>query len=148
MIFRDYLPGDFGALCRIDQLCFPPGIAYPPQDLSYWIRQRGAFVVVAEDEAAGRIAGFTLARPERSDQGHIITLDVLPEYRRRGVGAGLMEQAHARLKRAGASSIHLETSVENAAGIAFYSKLGYQAAARLPRYYLDRIDAWLMIKQL
>ena len=26
--FRDYQPGDFRALCDIDRLCFPAGIAY------------------------------------------------------------------------------------------------------------------------
>ena len=148
MILRPCRPEDFPALWKIDQACFPPGIAYQLQDLLHWMRQPGAFAIVAEDERSGRIAGFTLARTVRHRQGHIVTIDVLPEYRRMGVATTLMELAHTRLKESGATTVELETSVENAAGIAFYHKLGYQTADRLRRYYLNRLDAWRMTKEL
>ncbi len=148
MLLRDYRPDDFHALCEIDRICFPPGIAYPPQDLSYWLRQGGAFAIVAEDETARRVGGFVLARNLPGDRGHIVTIDLLPEYRRAGVATDLMERAHQRLKERGATSVQLETSVENAPAIAFYRKLGYRAVERISRYYLGRIDAWLMSKEL
>ncbi len=158
MILRDYRIADFSTLCVIDCACFPPGLAYPPQDLAYWMREPGAFVIVALDqndeeqgEASARastpIAAFILARAIPGGQGHIVTIDVLPEYRRKGVATALMEGAHARLREKGSREVYLETSVENPA-IAFYSKLGYRAVAQLPRYYLGRIDAWRMIKPL
>lgn len=148
MLLRDYRPDDFRALCEIDRICFPPGIAYPPQDLSHWLRQRGAFAMVAEDKTAPRVAGFVLARNLPGHRGHIVTIDLLPEYRRASIGTALMERAHQRLKETGATSVQLETSVENAPAIVFYHKLGYRAVERIPRYYLGRIDAWLMSKQL
>ena len=159
MNLRDYRPADFSTVCLIDRTCFPPGLAYPPQDLAYWMREPGAFVIVAldqndedRDEASARasasIAAFILARAIPGGEGHIVTIDVLPEYRRKGVATALMESAHARLREKGSREVYLETSVENSAGIAFYRKLGYRAVAQLPRYYLGRIDAWRMIKPL
>ena len=32
--------------------------------------------------------------------------------------------------------------------VAFYRKLGYQTVARVRRYYLGRMDAWLMAREL
>src|SRR5687768_7193417 len=113
MIYRDNRPADFRALCRIDRACFPPGIAYPPQDLAYWMRMPGAFVIVAEDDALRTIAGFLLAQVNRTNQGHIVTIDVLAEYRRAGVGAALLQRAHDRLNQRGIQTVWLEVSVEN-----------------------------------
>jgi ribosomal-protein-alanine N-acetyltransferase len=148
MILRDRRPADFPELCEIDRICFPPGIAYPPQDLAHWLRQRGSFVVVAEDERKQKLAGFVLGRKQRGSSGHIITIDILPEYRRSGLGSLLMEQAHERLRRMEARRVRLETAVDNASAVAFYQKLGYQAVGRIPQYYLDKIDAWVMSKEL
>lgn len=147
IVLREYQPADFYELCEIDQICFPPGIAYPPQDLSYWIRQPRAFVFVAEDPEQRKIAGFTIGRLSRPGEGHVVTIDIRPEYRRKAVASALMERAHARLQAAGATYVRLETSVENQPAINFYRKLGYRMKRRLPRYYLDRIDAWEMVKQ-
>ncbi len=144
MIYRDYRRADFRALCRIDRDCFPPGIAYPPQDLAYWMRMPGAFVIVAEDDERSAVAGFLLAQATRKNQGHIVTIDVLEEYRAAGVGTALLDRAHQRLKERGVDSVWLEVSVENQAAIRFYQKHGYRQLRRIPRYYLDRIDAWVM----
>lgn len=147
MIYRDYRPGDFEALCEIDRQCFEAGVAYPPQDLSYWLELPGSFAIVAEDANTGKAGAFILARTARS-LGHIVTIDVLPAYRRAGVATELMQRAHVRLEEMGATRASLETAADNEPAIAFYQKLGYRVQRRLPRYYLDRIDAWVMTKDL
>lgn len=148
MQLRDYRPEDFDAICQIDRLCFEPGISYDPEEVEGWLGQRGSFVLVAEDGAQARLAGFVLARRTSARLGHIITIDVLPEYRRSGIGKDLMQQAEHRLQAMGVRRIRLEVSVENQAALRFYEKLGYQLAGRIPRYYLDRIDAWAMQREL
>ena len=145
--FRDYQPGDFRALCDIDRLCFPAGIAYSPAELSYWLRSRDTFAIVAEDQAA-RITGFVLGRREHDVNGHIITIEVLPEHRRAGIATQLIEQAQERFKQMGVAHLELFTWVENTQAVAFYRKLGYQTVARVRRYYLGRMDAWLMAREL
>ncbi len=145
MLLRDFRPEDFPDLCRIDQACFEPGIAYPPQDLAWWLA-RGAFAIVAEDN--GQITGFILARKTRVAAAQIITIDILEPHRKRGVGTELMTAAEERLAALGAPRVRLEVSVENKAALSFYDRLGYRRTKRLPRYYLDRIDAWQMEKEL
>jgi len=143
VIVRDYLPEDFAILCEIDRRCFPPGIAYSPDDIEIALLEPGSFVVVGSD--GDRIAGFILGRRERGGRGHIITIDVLSEYRRSGLGTMLLEEAHRRL---GSARVILEVAVDNPAAIAFYKKHGYVTVRRLKRYYLDRDDAWQMQKNL
>lgn len=147
---REYRPEDFEVLCEIDRLCFPPGIAYSAEDIAMVLLDRGMIVIVGEE--GDRLAGFLLARPGmRSDgrgSGHIITIDILPEFRQARLGTRMMVEAHRRLKMAGSTRVLLETSVENEAAIAFYKRLGYSTARRLKRYYLDKIDAYQMFKDL
>ena len=143
---RDYRPEDFPALCEIDRRCFPLGIAYSAEDIAMSLLEPGVFVVVGEDD--GQAAGFILARNERAGRAHIITIDVLEQYRRSGLGTLLLEEAHRRLSVAGAKRVLLEVAVENALAQAFYRKHGYEVSRRLKRYYQDREDAWQMIKTL
>ena len=84
-LIRDYRAADFDTLWEIDQVCFPPGIAYTQMDLTGFVTRRKAITRVAEF-AAGRdvasgIAGFAVAQPIRNI-GRILTLDILPEARR------------------------------------------------------------------
>jgi ribosomal-protein-alanine N-acetyltransferase len=143
---RDYRPEDFPALCEIDQRCFPPGIAYSADDIAMALLERGVFVVVGEE--GSETAGFILSRNERGGRAHIITIDVLEQHRRSGLGTLLLEEAHRRLNAAGAQRVFLEVSVENAPAQAFYRKHGYEVVKRLKRYYENREDAWQMVKEL
>ena len=150
--FRDYRPGDFPTLCDIDRLCFPAGVAYSPAEMSYWLRSRDAFAVIAEapakDPQGSCIAGFVLGRRERDGKGHIITIEVLPEYRRAGIATELLERAEQRFKQMMVTRVELFTWVENTQAAAFYHKLGYRTVDRIPRYYLGRLDAWLMAREV
>jgi ribosomal-protein-alanine N-acetyltransferase len=148
MILRDYRPEDFAAICEIDRLCFGPGICYAPEEVAGWLALPGTFAVVAEDEGEKRVAGFVLARKSHLRTAHVVTIDILPKYRGARLGRHLMEEAHRRLRGMGASRVRLEVSVENPGAVEFYGKLGYQTLGRIPRYYLDRIDAWRMAREL
>ncbi len=148
MIIREYHPRDFDAICEIDRLCFEPGVSYTADEMREWLALPAAFALVGEDDQAGRVGGFVLARKTRARNAHIITIDVLPEYRRSGLGASLMQGAHEKLRKRDVRRVQLEVSVENAAALRFYERLGYVVAGRIPRYYLDRIDAWAMVKEL
>ena len=45
---RGYRAADFDRLWQIDQLCFPPGIAYTQMELSGFITRRNAITLVGE----------------------------------------------------------------------------------------------------
>ena len=143
---RDYHPPDFSALCDLDRLCFPEGIAYPPEEMALGLAQPGAFALVAEN--SGQVAGFILACRQGRSGGHIITIDVHPDFRRRGLGAQMMELAEQRLKASGATRILLEVWVQNEIAIRFYEKWGYVIRRLLSNYYRNGADAYWMEKKL
>lgn len=154
---RDYDSADFRELWRIDQECFAPGIAYSQRELAWYMGQRDAFTIVAEaadcsDQQSGkgkrRIAGFVVVQKRPRGVGHIVTIDVVPEARRGGLGSGLIEEAEQRLRAQGCSAIYLETAVDNAAALRFYKRHGYTVLKTIPRYYLNSIDALLMGKRI
>lgn len=144
---RQAVEGDFETLWKIDQQCFEPDISYTRQELSLYMRRRGAFTLVAEVESV--VAGFIVGeRMARQPIGHVITLDVLAPYRRQSIASRLMFLAENRLAESQANVVCLETAVNNAAAIAFYKKLGYFILRTVPRYYNGVLDAFLMAKKL
>jgi len=145
-IIRDYRPADFEILWKIDQACFARGISYARRELAFYIARKLGFTLVAE--LAGKILGFVVVDRDRQGQGHVITIDVLPEERRSGLGSRLMAAAEERLRALGCSVVILETAVDNAAAIAFYKRHGYTVIQTIPRYYLDSIDALVLSKDL
>lgn len=159
--------GDFATLWRIDQECFAPGISYSRAELRYYMMQPGAFTLIAEPadgaegevdstrergpgpgRKAGPILGFLVGQKQRRDMGHIVTIDVLPQARRAGVGSLLLSAAEERLGAAGCESIFLETAVDNETALRFYKRHRYFVMKTIPRYYLDKIDALLLGKRL
>jgi len=155
MVFtlRDYRPSDFEALYELDQACYPRGIAYSRTMLRWYLSQHGSFCLVAEDAetepaSAGLIiAGFIVAQ-RHGDAGYIVTIDVAKGHRRGGVGTALLEEAERRLVLAGARYIELQTATNNEAGIAFWQRHGYRSSGVTRGYYLGRIDAYEMFKEL
>ena len=149
---RDYRSADFDRLWHIDQLCFPPGIAYTQMDLSGFIMRRNAITLVGEFQpgvADDPIAGFVIAQPVRRKYGRILTLDILPQARRFGLATQLMNASEDRLRALGCSEIYLETAVDNEAALRLYRKLGYQVLRTLPEYYSSHsLDAFQMFKRL
>jgi len=142
---RDGAPGDFQALFELDRVCYPRGIAYSKRELRWFLAQASAVCVVAE--SGGEIAGFLLA-DRVGTAAHIITIDVAPDQRRRGIGTTMLEEIERRLAVLGASEINLETGTENEAGTAFWQRHGYRTIGVLPGYYPGPQDAYAMSKSL
>jgi [ribosomal protein S18]-alanine N-acetyltransferase len=142
---RQYEAHDFAALHRLDQTCFPPGIAYSKMMLRYFLAQPAAECLVAVDGA--KIAGFLISE-ENPPLGHIITLDVAESHRRKGVGTLLLGESEEHLRFRGVRTVLLETATTNEAGIAFWERHGYRREAVLKKYYAGWLDAFEMRKRL
>jgi [ribosomal protein S18]-alanine N-acetyltransferase len=146
---RDFQRDDFEALWRIDQQCFAPGISYSQPELAAYIGLLGSFTLVAESSnSERRILGFVVGRANRRRQGHIITIDVLPDARRFGVGSKLLSAAEDRLRSAQCATVNLETAVNNMTALAFYKRHQYFVIKTIPRYYPDGLDAFALEKSL
>ena len=86
----------------------------------------------------GEIAGFIIALAEttrRMTIGHIVTLDVSPRYRRKGIAEKLLQFVEVQLKEKGIGECRLEVREDNTAALNLYSKLGYKTIGRLEKYY-------------
>jgi ribosomal protein S18 acetylase RimI-like enzyme len=88
-------------------------------------------VLVAQDKD---IVGFlTCTITDRNDPnweirkiGHIGGVYVTPEYRRRGIAAVLMKEAFEWMKNREVEYVELNVVVQNAAGIAAWTALGFK----------------------
>ena len=98
-------------------------------------------------EGDNGILGFIVAEFQRN-AGHIITIDVIAEARRAGVGSKLLGAAEQKLLQAGAATVALETPVNNEAAIRFYKRHGYFVEKTVPGYYSGQLDALVMTKDL
>jgi len=142
---RAYEARDFAALHKLDQACFPPGIAYSKWSLQYFLNLSTADCLVAEE--GKRVTGFILAE-KNPPLAHIITLDVAGEKRRSGLGSALLDEMEKHFRFHEVKSVLLETAVDNESGIAFWQHHGYRTEAVLKRYYLGKVDAYEMRKRL
>lgn len=127
---------------RLDHRCFEPGIAFTRAQIAAFLELESLQGVVAESK--GRLIGFAIGYLRRPGLGGVLTLDVDPEHRRRGVGRLLFAELLLRLQRAGASAVRLEVDVRNAAAQAFYRSFGFRRLGRMPDYYGEGRDAYEM----
>jgi [ribosomal protein S18]-alanine N-acetyltransferase len=145
---RSFQMRDLAGLHQLDQVCFPQEIAYSRDELQYFLTHPRCSCWIAE-QPEDKLAGFVIfERASRHGRaaGHIVTLDVDPDERRRGLGTLLMQTAEEQMKQEGAGLMSLEVAENNAAARQFYRSLGFVTRGRIAKYYGGRVDAEVMEK--
>ena len=124
-------------LADLHKLCFPhkPWTVNDFRDL----KKSGCEIVASEN-------GFIVWRTV-CDEVEIITIGVHPAARGDGIATAMLTLMEHETKKAGAKTIFLEVSAENAPAIALYKKCGFIENGRRAKYY-DGIDAVLMKKEI
>jgi ribosomal-protein-alanine N-acetyltransferase len=154
---RNFKPDDFDTLYEIDQACYEPEVAYSQRELRAYLRFSGSDCLVAEAEANAeaaaapapekQIAAFCISA-RRDESGYIVTIDVLPEFRRHHVGSMLLAEIERRLAANGVREVALETATDNDSAVAFWTKHGYRNRGIKKDYYPGGRDAFAMTKTL
>ena len=113
--------------------------------MKVYLRAKGCHCLLAE--SGGNVAGFILTELA-PDEGHIITLDVLENYRRQGIGSLLLAAGEKEAASRGGKRMVLETATTNKAAIALWRKHGYRQLVTIEDYYGRGRDAFQMGKDL
>jgi len=149
---REFRPSDLERVVWINRTCLPENYS-PTFFMSHHYQYPRAFLVA---EVNGEVVGYIMCRVELglsnlkfglAKKGHIISIAVLPQYRRRGIGETLMRKAMEAMKSYGATEYYLEVRVSNVPAISLYKKLNYSIVKRIPGYYLDGEDAYVMARE-
>ena len=122
-------------LYQIEEQCFDQE-AFTKRQIAYLLTDYNTIALVAK--ANGDIVGFIIVQVEIENDtlfGHIITVNVAPSYRRKGIARKLLEEIEDIFKQKGISECHLEVREDNNAALKLYQSLGYQKIGKLERYY-------------
>lgn len=149
-------PFDLGRMARMHRACFTDG--WSRADLAHLMALSGGFGLMARasDGRFARVenfrsAGFTLCRVVR-DECEMLSIGVMPHYRRLGVARALLEDAMARCLIAGAERMFLEVAVDNDDARLLYQDAGFKTVGRRNDYYKrpdgSRAHAYTMLCEL
>lgn len=129
-------PGPAPLLAALHARCFPPAARWDEAAMASLLAMPGCFAAVEP-------SGLALARVA-ADEAELLTIGVLPEARRRGLGARLLVTASAEAASRGAARLFLEVAVDNLAALTLYRRFGGTEAGRRRRYYPDGGDALIL----
>ena len=118
----------------------PEAVPWPEDGYQLLLNQgRRLLVAVAEQ----RVAGFLLYQKLPEGEAEILNLAVDPDFRRRGLGAALMEE----LVGANSGAILLEVRESNAAARGLYARFGFREVGRRSAYYHRPVEDALVLRR-
>ena len=98
-------------------------------------------------ESGNTIVGYCgVFLPVPGVEADILTVAVLPEYRRQGIAKEFMRQIEQWSQERGASAMMLEVEQSNESAIELYKSLGYMRISVRMDYYGPGKDAFVMRK--
>lgn len=132
---------------RLDLRCFIDGEAYSRETFEYLLTspESVSYRAVTPD---GTMVGFIVGLVEPDSTGHVTTLGVAPEHRRKGLANRMLLKAEDGFRRRNVRIIRLEVRSVNHGAQELYRQIGYTVTQRLPRYYSNGGDGLLMLKPL
>ncbi|WP_338604755.1 ribosomal protein S18-alanine N-acetyltransferase [Sulfolobus tengchongensis] len=155
-VIRNARMDDIDQIIKINRATLPEN--YPYYFFVEHLKEYGLafFVAVVENKVVGYIMpriewGFSNLKqlPALVRKGHVVSIAVLEEYRRKGIATSLLEHSMRSMKNDyNAEEVYLEVRVSNYAAISLYEKLGFKKVKVLKNYYADGEDAYLMARSL
>lgn len=146
--FRQPIALDIPVLATYEKELFP----YSPWSTAQFKEEFAGipttrFMSVAED--GNTIVGYCgVFLPAPGVEADILTVAVLPAYRRQGIAREFMRQIEEWAVERKASAMMLEVELNNDSAIALYQSLGYKKISVRMDYYGPGKDAHVMRKEL
>ena len=146
--YRQPIALDIPVLATYEKELFP----YSPWSTAQFIEEFAGipttrYMSVAED--GNTIVGYCgVFVPAPGIEADILTVAVLPAYRRQGIAKEFMRQIEAYAVEKEASAMMLEVELSNESAIKLYESLGYMKISVRMDYYGPGKDAHVMRKEL
>ncbi len=109
-------------------------------------------------EVNQKVVGYIMCRMEYgfsqikrlglARKGHIVSVAVMEEHRRKGIASKLMQLAQDAMRKKSGNEVYLEVRVSNDAAVHLYEELGYKVTGKLEAYYRDGEPAYVMAANL
>lgn len=126
---------DLDRLCEIELRCFETE-AFTKQQIAYLLTDSNSVILVSR--VKGEIVGFIIGKTymdKKPATGQILTIDVSPNQRRKGIGERLLQEIEKTFKDRGVKMCDLEARENNIVALSLYHKFGYKRVGRLENYY-------------
>jgi ribosomal-protein-alanine N-acetyltransferase len=114
-----------------------------------------AFIVA---EIGGKHVGYIMCKTEFGfsnfkklgfvKKGHVVSIAVVEEHRRKGIGNALVEESVNGVKLRKCDEFYLEVRCSNTDAVRLYEKMGFEIRQQLNAYYRDGEAAYLMAIEL
>ncbi|WP_265499358.1 GNAT family N-acetyltransferase [Paracoccus beibuensis] len=124
------------ALAELHARCFERPRPWTAGEFADLVASPGGFLL---SEPGGFLLGRALA-----GEAELLTLAVVPEARRAGLGLRLVEGFAREAARHGADAAFLEVAADNLAARHLYDRAGWAHAGTRRRYYGPQTDAIVM----
>lgn len=144
---RPLLLADLNDLWQLDLRCFIDGEAYERETFRYLLSNPNTIARQIRSEY-NEMSAFAIAVVEPDGVGHITTIGVAPEYRRRGLARLMLHEIERSFQVRHITTIRLEVRVGNLPAQRLYEQIGYLVVQRMGKYYSNGDDGYLMVKSL
>ena len=131
---------DLTDILKIEETAFPN--PYPMGYLRFLAKSNPETFLVAENQSG--LTGYVIADVRYKNEGHIISIAVRKDVRRRGVAKSLIMAVGSVFEKLDVGVVKLEVRVSNLSAINLYTSLGYKHVGMMPGYYRDGEDAIIM----
>jgi [ribosomal protein S18]-alanine N-acetyltransferase len=138
---RPARPADAAGLVPIERRCFSdPWSATAFEEL---FRSPVGIGLVAE--RSGKVEGYLVARAV-AGEAEILNLAVVPEARRGGLGAQLLQAGLTAVRGVGAREVYLEVRERNLAARQLYLQHGFRPVGVRARYYRNPVEDAIVLR--
>ena len=135
-------------LAHLETICFPPEELYDLDTLERFTSRNGAGLlrwIDTRDDGQPHLAAFHLFNCFGAE---LITLDVHPDHRRRGIGTALVTESLGKLRELGHRHATCQIATSNEASLQLHYRLGFKAFRTLRNYYGAGRHAHLLVATL
>lgn len=138
---------DLNELWLLDLRVFIEGEAYERDTFRQLLANPKATARQVRDNH-GHMVAFAIGVIEDDGVGHITTVGVAPEHRRRNLARIMLLSIEQGFALRGVTTVRLEVKTDNKGAQLLYEEIGYAITQKMQRYYATGDDGYMMVKAI